>query len=59
MTVKPTVSVTCKVYRKTSLAEADWTLVSETPVVVGAEPVAVSAKASGDGMSGFYKVVIE
>ena len=59
VTVKPTVSVTCKVYRKTSLAEADWTLVSETPVVVGAEPVAVSAKASGDGMSGFYKVVIE
>ena len=59
VTVQPTVSVTCKVYRKTSLAEADWTLVSETPVVVGAEPVAVSASAPGDGTSGFYKVVIE
>ncbi|MBR7180397.1 MAG: hypothetical protein IKD42_02095, partial [Kiritimatiellae bacterium] len=58
--IPDTVSVNCKVYRKETLAESEWTLVSETRVAVGGGECVIDAGAAASGgQSGFYKVVVE
>jgi hypothetical protein len=52
-----TLTVTCKVYVKTSLAEKDWTLANTSSIVVGGDAVEIDAGSAVEGASSaFYRV---
>ena len=59
VTVAPTKTVVCDVYRRATLAaEDDWTCVfTSDPITVGADATELSVPGA-TGESGFYKVVI-
>ena len=54
----PTKTVTCRVYSKRTLAEADWNLVAEQTITVGGEAAAIAVPGAAQAASGFYKAVI-
>lgn len=55
---EPTKTVTCRVYAKQTLEQADWTLVAEQTVAVGGGAATIAVPGAANAASGFYKAVV-
>ncbi len=55
---EPTKTVTCSVYAKETLEQADWQFVAEETVTVGGGAATIAVPGAANAKSGFYKAVI-
>lgn len=55
---EPTKTVTCSVYAKQTLDQADWTLVAQEKITVGGGAATIAVPGAANAASGFYKAVV-
>ena len=55
---EPTKTVTCSVYSKQTLDQADWTLVAQEKITVGGGAATIAVPGAANAASGFYKAVV-
>ena len=55
---EPTKTVTCSIYSKKTLEQADWELVASKTITVGGGAESIAVPGAAGAASGFYKAVI-